>query len=151
MLSIKIKTQMSKIISDITFKNLIVTSVISRRFKKYTLGFTNQGHNKGRKRRDFFWYFLQIGKSDLDLGKKSALIEIICGLNFSFKMLLLEFQEEKLQVFPAWLFVNVLQMKCLQTALIPRNLPYPVKVLVVPLVMMRRIHKAFVKVVSLFV
>ena len=40
-LSLRIKRQINKTLSDITFKYLIVTNTISQRFKKYTLGFTD--------------------------------------------------------------------------------------------------------------
>ena len=40
-LSLRIKRQINKTFSDITFKYVIVTNTIYQRFKKYTLGFTD--------------------------------------------------------------------------------------------------------------
>ena len=78
--------------------------------------------------------FQELEESTLILGK-NALIVVIYGLNFLFKMQFLRVSRRKnRRFFPAGPFFLVLYMIVYQSALIPRKLPCPKKSLVTRLI-----------------
>ena len=85
--------------------------------------------------------FLKIEKKCPNFGKNAQIV-VIYGLNLSFKMQFLRVSRRKnRRFFPAGPFFLVLYMSVYQSALIPRKLPCPKKILVKRLINLKRKKK----------
>ena len=97
--------------------------------RKYILSYYYRRVTIWRRGRGLSHTFFKIGRKCLIL-RKSVLILVIFGLNFSFKMQFLSFSRRKNpKFFPVWPFVLEFLMKCLSKCHNSKKTPLPWQIL----------------------